>query len=101
MLLALGGMVLLGGCTVTDSTGPSTAAGRAHRAAPGPSGPAGAQPAPGPVQPAGARARAAGRHHEAPAPHVRRITADVQPLRYIQGGHNEIALTIDYRPSRG
>ena len=99
MLLALGGMVLLGGCTVTDSTGPSTAAGRAHRAAPGPSGPAGAQPAPGPVQPAVARVRAAGRHHEAPAPHVRRITADEQPMRYIDDGHKAIALTIDDGPS--
>src|SRR5258707_4258033 len=70
MLLALGGMVLLGGGTVTDSTGPSTAAGRAHPAAPGPSWPAGAQPTPGPLQPAVAPVRAAGRHPQAPEAHV-------------------------------
>src|SRR5258708_35362356 len=57
MLLALGGMVLLGGGTGPDSTGPSTAAGRAAPAAPGPAGPPGPRTAPRPLAPAVAPAR--------------------------------------------
>src|SRR5258707_15890133 len=68
MLLALGGMVLLGGCTVTHSTRPNTAAGGTDPAAPRASGPPGAQPPPGPRQPAGAPGGAPGRPPRAPAP---------------------------------
>src|SRR5258708_13364602 len=51
MLLALGGMVLLGGCPSTDSAGPSTPAGRAHPPAPRAPGPPARHPPPRPLPP--------------------------------------------------
>ncbi|HEX4659443.1 MAG TPA: polysaccharide deacetylase family protein [Streptosporangiaceae bacterium] len=97
LLLAAGGMVLLGGCAVTDSTPRSPVAGPVHRGAPGPSGPAGAHP--GPDRPAADRGQGAVRHHGTHAHHGRTIAADEQPMFYIHDGHQVIALTIDDGPS--
>jgi peptidoglycan/xylan/chitin deacetylase (PgdA/CDA1 family) len=84
MLLAAGGAVLLGGCTVTDSVR-SSAAPRAPR----------------PTRPAAIRPvvdRHPRQHHET-RPGRPRTEADEQPIRFIHDGHKAIALTIDDGPS--
>ncbi|HEX4655828.1 MAG TPA: polysaccharide deacetylase family protein [Streptosporangiaceae bacterium] len=90
MLLAIGGMVLLGGCAVTDSSRRNPA-GPVPSAAPRPSGPASAHPRP--VRPVADRRPGAGRRR-----HLT-IAADEQPMYYIHDGHRAIALTIDDGPS--
>jgi peptidoglycan/xylan/chitin deacetylase (PgdA/CDA1 family) len=84
LLLAVGGMVLLGGCAVTDSVRPRS-----------PAGPS--RPSPGPVRPVTDRRQAPARHHEV-RHHDRGSGAEEQPMRYIHGG-KAIALTIDDGPS--
>jgi peptidoglycan/xylan/chitin deacetylase (PgdA/CDA1 family) len=90
LLLAVGGMVLLGGCAVTDSVPASSPAGRAHRSAPDPVRPAADR------HPAPARHYEThhdiGRHHPGPG-------AEEQPMCYIHDGWKAIALTIDDGPS--
>jgi peptidoglycan-N-acetylglucosamine deacetylase len=86
LLLTLGGVVLLGGCAVTDSFAPSPPAGRSRRIS-----------APGPVRPVAARRPAPARPHEVRR-HDRRSAVEEQPMRYIQG-RKAIALTIDDGPS--
>lgn len=86
MLLAIGGMVLLGGCAVTDSLRRNPA-GPVPSAAPGP-----ASAHPRPVRPVADRRPGAGRRH-----HL--TIAAEQPMHYIHDGHQAIALTIDDGPS--
>ena len=84
LLLAVGGMVLLGGCAVTDSVRPRS-----------PAGPS--RPSPGPVRPVTDRRQAPAQHHEV-SHHDRGSGAVEQPMRYIHG-RRAIALTIDDGPS--
>jgi peptidoglycan-N-acetylglucosamine deacetylase len=88
LLLAVGGMVLLGGCAVTDSVRPRSPA--------SPSRPS-PRPSPGPVRPVTDRRQAPARHHEV-RHHDRGSGAEEQPMRYIHG-RRAIALTIDDGPS--
>jgi peptidoglycan-N-acetylglucosamine deacetylase len=99
VLLAVGGVVLLGGCAVTPSIRPNPAARPGRGAAPGPSGRAGARPAPPPVRPVAKRKPASARHDETRPHHDRGPGAGEQPVAYINDGHNAIALTIDDGPS--
>jgi peptidoglycan-N-acetylglucosamine deacetylase len=85
LLLAVGGVVLLGGCAVTDSVRPSSPAGRSR---PG---------TPRPARPAAKRRPAPARHHS--RGREREPGTDEHPMRYIQDGHKAIALTIDDGPS--
>ena len=85
LLLAVGGVVLLGGCAVTDSVRPSSPAGRSRPATPAP------------VRPVADRRPARARHHA--RHHEREPGTDEQPVRYIHDGHKAIALTIDDGPS--
>src|SRR5215467_3383952 len=85
LLLAVGGVVLLGGCAVTDSVRPSSPAGRTRPRTPGP------------ARPVADRRPAPARHH---ARHREREPGTVeQPVRYIHDGRQAIALTIDDGPS--
>jgi peptidoglycan/xylan/chitin deacetylase (PgdA/CDA1 family) len=85
LLLAVGGVVLLGGCAVTESVRPSSPAGRSRPSSPRP------------VRPVADRRPAPSQHH---AGHREREPGTVeQPLRYIHDGHKAIALTIDDGPS--
>src|SRR5262249_16226783 len=86
LLLALGGVVLLGGCAVTDSFTPSPPAGRSRRIS-----------APGPVRPVADRRPAPARHHEVRR-HDRRSAVEEQPMRYIHG-RKAIALPINPPPT--
>jgi peptidoglycan/xylan/chitin deacetylase (PgdA/CDA1 family) len=87
LLLAVGGMMLLGGAA-TDSVRPLSPAGRSRPGLPSPVRPS-------PVQPVAAR-------RQSPAHHARRHDrgsgAEEQPMRYIHG-RKAIALTIDDGPS--
>jgi peptidoglycan/xylan/chitin deacetylase (PgdA/CDA1 family) len=83
MLLAVGGMVLLGGCGVTDSTRRSSAA----------------HPSSRPIRPIADRDPAPARHHEIRPGHDRGPGAVEQPMRYIHDRRKAIALTIDDGPS--
>jgi peptidoglycan-N-acetylglucosamine deacetylase len=92
MLLAIGGMALLGGCAVTGSL-PNPIAGPSRRAAPGPSRPASPQPAAKPPADRGQAPRPLHATH-----HARTTAVGEQPMRYIQG-RRTIAVTIDDGPS--
>jgi peptidoglycan/xylan/chitin deacetylase (PgdA/CDA1 family) len=85
LLLAVGGVVLLGGCAVTDSVRPSSPAGRSRPRTPDP------------VRPVASRRPAPAQHH---ALRREREPGTVeQPMRYIHDGRKAIALTIDDGPS--
>jgi peptidoglycan-N-acetylglucosamine deacetylase len=81
LLLAAGGLLLLGGCAVTESPRPSAPARPSRRSAPSP------------VRPVAERRPRRARHHE------RELGANEMPMRYIHDGHKAIALTIDDGPS--
>jgi peptidoglycan-N-acetylglucosamine deacetylase len=88
LLLAIGGVVLLGGCTVTESAPRPSGA---HPAPP-------AHPAPAPARPVADRRPARARHHDVRR-HDREPGAVEQPVHYIDDGRKAIALTIDDGPS--
>jgi len=90
VLLAVGGVVLLGGCATTGSFRPSPPSGRSRRISTPIS-------TPDPVRPVAARRPARPRHHA--RPHEREPGTDEQPMRFIDDGQKAIALTIDDGPS--
>lgn len=96
MLLAAGGLVLLGGCARTDSAPPGLAAGRKpSRAQPPGAGPA----VPGPVPTIPHRDEAVAHGHAAGA-RIREVpVAGEEPVYHIHDGPKAVALTIDDGPS--
>jgi peptidoglycan/xylan/chitin deacetylase (PgdA/CDA1 family) len=92
MLLAAGGMVLLGGFGSVTSIRPTAAAGRrpGQAAAAGPH-----RTAVEPIRPISHRDEYLPR----PASHHATLVADEQPIEHLRDGHKVIALTIDDGPS--
>ena len=89
LLLAVGGLLLLGGCTVTDAVEPGARpAVRAARPPKSPEVRPVADRKPGPAR----------RHRRIRAPHHRQVVDD-QPVEHIDDGRKAIALTIDDGPS--
>ena len=89
LLLAVGGLLLLGGCAVTHAAEPDARPGVRR-----------ARPAKTPeVRPVADRKPAAARHHERRASHRRQPGLTDQPVDHIDDGRKAIALTIDDGPS--
>jgi peptidoglycan-N-acetylglucosamine deacetylase len=94
LLLAVGGVVLLGGCAVSDLRPSPVASGQGTSAAPAPP-----RAHPVSIRPVVDSKPEPARGHEARAHHHAEARVDDQPMDYINDGRKAIALTIDDGPS--